>query len=69
MTQDYIEFLRPWKKVRMFGSAALSCAYVSSGKCMITTMKRVFFMGFRSWNYFSKGGGQLLFNLLKIDEK
>ena len=30
---DFLDDLRGWKKVRMFGSAALSCAYVASGKC------------------------------------
>ncbi len=30
---NFIEDLGKWKKVRMFGSAALSCAYVAAGKC------------------------------------
>jgi len=30
---NFLENLKGWKKVRMFGSAALSCAYVASGKC------------------------------------
>ena len=30
---QFLEGLSGWKKVRMFGSAALSCAYVASGKC------------------------------------
>ena len=29
---DFLEDLKGWKKIRMFGSAALSCAYVASGK-------------------------------------
>tara|TARA_Y100000748_G_scaffold287165_1_gene271080 strand:+ start:62 stop:781 length:720 start_codon:yes stop_codon:yes gene_type:complete len=32
-SMDFLEDLKGWKKVRMFGSAALSCAYVASGKC------------------------------------
>ena len=31
-TISYIETLKDWKKIRMLGSAALSCAYVASGK-------------------------------------
>ena len=29
---EYIKTLKDWKKIRMLGSAALSCAYVASGK-------------------------------------
>lgn len=29
----FLEDLCEWKKIRMFGSAALSCAYIASGKC------------------------------------
>lgn len=32
-TLDFLGDLSEWKKIRMFGSAALSCAYVASGKC------------------------------------
>ena len=32
-SMNFLENLKGWKKVRMFGSAALSCAYVASGKC------------------------------------
>lgn len=32
-TLDFLGDLSKWKKIRMFGSAALSCAYVASGKC------------------------------------
>ena len=31
--QEFLSFLEEWRKVRMFGSAAISCAYVASGKC------------------------------------
>ena len=31
---NFLDDLKGWKKIRMFGSAALSCAYVASGKCL-----------------------------------
>ena len=31
-SMEFLEGLKEWKKIRMFGSAALSCAYVASGK-------------------------------------
>jgi len=31
-----------WKKIRMFGSAALSCAYVASGRCDVYQEKGVY---------------------------
>ena len=30
---DFLNGLKEWKKIRMFGSAALSCAYIASGRC------------------------------------
>lgn len=39
---DFLESLKDWKKVRMFGSAALSCAYVASGKCDFYAEKGVY---------------------------
>ena len=38
----FLEGLSDWKKVRMFGSAALSCAYVASGKCDYYAEKGVY---------------------------
>ena len=38
----FLEDLKGWKKVRMFGSAALSCAYVASGKCDYYAEKGVY---------------------------
>ena len=32
-SSKYINDFSGWKKIRMFGSAALSCAYVASGRC------------------------------------
>jgi len=39
---NFLEGLSDWKKVRMFGSAALSCAYVASGKCDYYAEKGVY---------------------------
>lgn len=32
-SEAFLKDLDSWKKIRMFGSAALSCAYVASGRC------------------------------------
>ena len=39
---QFLEDLKGWRKVRMFGSAALSCAYVASGKCDYYAEKGVY---------------------------
>ena len=41
-SMKFLEDLKGWKKVRMFGSAALSCAYVASGKCDYYAEKGVY---------------------------
>ena len=41
-SMNFLENLKGWKKVRMFGSAALSCAYVASGKCHYYAEKGVY---------------------------
>ena len=41
-SMQFLEDLKGWKKVRMFGSAALSCAYVASGKCDYYAEKGVY---------------------------
>ena len=43
---DFLEDLKGWKKIRMFGSAALSCAYVASGKCDYYAEKGVYIWDF-----------------------
>lgn len=43
---NFLEDLKGWKKVRMFGSAALSCAYVASGKCDYYSEKGVYLWDF-----------------------
>ena len=39
---EYLSNLKEWKKVRMFGSAALSCAYLAAGKCDYYSEKGVY---------------------------
>ena len=41
-SMNFLENLKGWKKVRMFGSAALSCAYVASAKCDYYAEKGVY---------------------------
>ena len=43
---DFLKDLAKWKKIRMFGSAALSCAYVASGKCDYYAEKGVYLWDF-----------------------
>ena len=43
---NFLENLKVWKKVRMFGSAALSCAYVASGKCDFYAEKGIYLWDF-----------------------
>ena len=43
---EFLEHLKEWKKIRMFGSAALSCAYVASGKCDFYSEKGVYLWDF-----------------------
>ena len=45
-SMEFLEGLREWKKIRMFGSAALSCAYVASGKCDFYAEKGVYLWDF-----------------------
>ena len=42
----FLKNLNEWKKIRMFGSAALSCAYVASGKCDFYAEKGVYLWDF-----------------------
>ncbi len=45
-SMEFLDGLREWKKIRMFGSAALSCAYVASGKCDFYAEKGVYLWDF-----------------------
>ena len=43
---DFLDGLKKWKKIRMFGRAALSCAYVAAGKCDYYAEKGVYLWDF-----------------------
>ena len=43
---EFLEGLQGWKKIRMFGSAALSCAYIASGRCDAYVEKGVYLWDF-----------------------
>ncbi len=56
-----------WKKIRMFGSAALSCAYVASGRCDVYQEKGVYLWDFAAGICLvEEAGGKAGFK--KIDE-
>tara|TARA_B100001027_G_scaffold216060_1_gene191415 strand:- start:645 stop:1391 length:747 start_codon:yes stop_codon:yes gene_type:complete len=64
----FIDFLKNWKKIRMFGSAALSCAYVASGRCDFYTEKGVYLWDFAAGICLvSEAGGSV--NYAKIDNE
>lgn len=65
---DFLDELKGWKKIRMFGSAALSCAYVASGKCDFYAEKGVFLWDFAAGIILVKeAGGKVEF--LKLDNE
>jgi len=56
-----------WKKIRMFGSAALSCAYVASGRCDVYKERGVYLWDFAAGICLvEEAGGKAVFK--KIDE-
>ena len=62
---DFLEDLKGWKKIRMFGSAALSCSYVASGKCDYYAEKGVYLWDFAAGICLVKeAGGDLEFTLI-----
>ena len=64
---SYLNDFSGWKKIRMFGSAALSCAYVASGKCDVYKEKGVYIWDFAAGICLvEEAGGTAAFN--KIDE-
>ena len=64
-SMDFLEDLKGWKKIRMFGSAALSCAYVASGKCDYYAEKGVFLWDFAAGICLVKeAGGRADFKLI-----
>ena len=65
---NFLEELKGWKKVRMFGSAALSCAYVASGKCDYYAEKGVFLWDFAAGICLIKeAGGNVTYSLIDKD--
>ena len=67
-SMDFLKDLKGWKKVRMFGSAALSCAYVASGKCDYYAEKGVFLWDFAAGVCLVKeAGGNITYSLIDND--
>ena len=65
---DFLNGLKGWKKVRMFGSAALSCAYVASGKCDYYAEKGIFLWDFAAGVCLvEEAGGIAEFSLIDAD--
>ena len=66
-SSQYLESFSGWKKIRMFGSAALSCAYVASGRCDVYQEKGVYLWDFAAGICLvEEAGGKAGFK--KIDE-
>lgn len=64
----FLEDLHGWKKIRMFGSAALSCAYVASGKCDYYAEKGVYLWDFAAGICLvEEAGGKAIFSLIDED--
>ena len=62
---NFLEDLKGWKKVRMFGSAALSCAYVASGKCDYYAEKGVYLWDFAAGICLvEEAGGNVVYSLI-----
>ena len=67
-SMNFLEGLKGWKKVRMFGSAALSCAYVASGKCDYYAEKGVYLWDFAAGMCLVKeAGGNITYSLIDKD--
>ena len=65
---EFLEDLSGWKKIRMFGSAALSCAYVASGKCDYYAEKGVFLWDFAAGICLvNEAGGAVNYSLIDKD--
>ena len=62
---NFLDDLKGWKKIRMFGSAALSCAYVASGKCDYYAEKGVYLWDFAAGICLvNEAGGKAEFTLI-----
>ena len=67
-SMNFLNGLVGWKKVRMFGSAALSCAYVASGKCDYYSEKGVYLWDFAAGICLVKeAGGHAEYSLIDED--
>ena len=65
---EFLEGLQGWKKIRMFGSAALSCAYVASGRCDAYIEKGVYLWDFAAGVCLVKeAGGRVEYTKLDSD--
>ena len=65
---DFLDGLKEWKKIRMFGSAALSCAYIASGRCDAYIEKGVYLWDFAAGICLvNEAGGRVQFS--KIDSE
>ena len=64
-SMKYLDAMTGWKKVRMFGSAALSCAYVAAGKCDCYAEKGVYLWDFAAGLcLIPEAGGKIEYNKL-----
>ena len=64
----FLEGLQGWKKIRMFGSAALSCAYVASGRCDAYIEKGVYLWDFAAGICLvNEAGGKVEYTKLDSD--
>ena len=64
----FLKDLKVWKKIRMFGSAALSCAYVASGKGDYYAEKGVYLWDFAAGICLvEEAGGKAEFSLIDDD--
>tara|TARA_B100000287_G_scaffold435433_1_gene503710 strand:- start:3946 stop:4668 length:723 start_codon:yes stop_codon:yes gene_type:complete len=62
---EFLDELQGWKKIRMFGSAALSCAYIASGKCDYYAEKGVYLWDFAAGICLvEEAGGNTEYNLI-----
>ena len=65
---DFLDGLKEWKKIRMFGSAALSCAYIASGRCDAYIEKGVYLWDFAAGICLvNEAGGRAIYS--KIDSE
>jgi myo-inositol-1(or 4)-monophosphatase len=65
---EFLEGLQGWKKIRMFGSAALSCAYIASGRCDAYIEKGIYLWDFAAGICLvNEAGGRVKYS--KIDSE